>query len=146
MSHNHITDGVTKRALERAEAQLKAYNARDLVLFLDCFSDDVKAFNYPNTLLLEGRESMVERYTQRFQDTYLWSHITSCIGIGNKVIHEEKIRMNLEGGVGVWHVTAIYTISEVSGLIDDVRFISGPKVVGELLPDNCGAPPLQSCG
>jgi len=140
------TEGITKIAMERAEAQLKAYNSRDLVSFLACFSDDVKAFNYPDTLLLEGRESMVERYTHRFEDIYLWSHVTSCIAIGNKVIHEEKIRMNLEGGIGVWHVTAIYTISEVSGLIHEVRFISGPKVVGELLPENCGAPSIHSCG
>ncbi|NAY90574.1 steroid delta-isomerase [Muricauda sp. JGD-17] len=77
------------------QKQLEAYNARDLDAFMDTYSENVKLFNFPNTLFLEGKEKMRERYGSFFENTPdLHCEIKNRIVMGNKVIDEELVMVN----------------------------------------------------
>lgn len=107
---------------ESAEAivqtQLNAYNRRDINAFLNTYSEDIKIFDYPNKLRLEGKESIRERYTDFFENTPdLHAEIKNRIIIGNKVIDEELVIIN---GTKISAV-AIYEVE--NGKIAKVTFI-----------------------
>ncbi|WP_223275560.1 nuclear transport factor 2 family protein [Paenibacillus elgii] len=44
------------------QRQLQAYNDKNIDLFMECYSEDVKIYDFPNTLAIEGQEAMRERY------------------------------------------------------------------------------------
>jgi len=48
------------------EAQLAAYNARDLNAFLATYAKDAQLFEHPATLLASGADQLRERYAARF--------------------------------------------------------------------------------
>ena len=123
-------------AAELAQAQLDAYNARDIEAFLACYCDDVKIYNYPDELVLQGQEAMRTRYSARFADPDLYAHVVNRIVQDDCAIDHEVIRVNLPGGLGVMHAIAIYRVQH--GKIAEVRFIQGAKEVGASLPPGCG--------
>ncbi|MEQ9413510.1 MAG: amidohydrolase family protein, partial [Cyclobacteriaceae bacterium] len=100
------------------QRQLVAYNAHDLEGFLTVYSKDVKLYNFPNELVLEGIDQMRERYTTRFESPNLYAEIVSRSVMGDHIIDQEKVI-----GIGSVEVeaTAIYHVSD--GLIDKVWFI-----------------------
>ncbi len=77
------------------QKQLEAYNARDIDAFMDTYSEDIKLYDYPNTLFSEGKVKMRERYRPFFESTpNLHCEIKNRMVIGNKVIDEEYVRIN----------------------------------------------------
>ncbi len=48
--------------IQLAQAQLDAYNIQDMEAFLNCYSDDVEIYNFPNELVYKGKDKMRERY------------------------------------------------------------------------------------
>ncbi len=100
------------------QKQLDAYNARDIDGFMDTYSDDVKLYNFPNELFLEGKEKMRQRYAGFFENTPdLHCEIKNRIVTGNKVIDEEYITAN---GTNFGAV-AIYEV--INGKIAKVTFL-----------------------
>ena len=86
-----LTD-VEKEALKAANAQLIAYNNRDIDAFMDAYADDVKIYTFPDRLRYEGKEAMREVYKAMFERTpMLHCTIVSEIVKGNKVVHEESV-------------------------------------------------------
>lgn len=127
---------------ELAQAQLVAYNARDMEAFLACYSDDVKMYAYPDTLIGEGKEAMRTRYSKRFADPALFAYVAERTVMGEIVFDRELVRAHLlqEGveSVGVFQVMAIYKVSE--GKIREVRFAFGSQQPGAELPPEAQAP------
>lgn len=54
-------------ALAPVEAQLAAYNARDVDAFLACYATEVVAEDGPGTVLMSGREEMRAAYARSFR-------------------------------------------------------------------------------
>lgn len=77
------------------QKQLDAYNARDIEAFMDTYSKNIKLFNYPDNLFLEGQDKMKESYNSYFENTLdLHCELKKRIIIGNRVIDEEYITAN----------------------------------------------------
>lgn len=51
------------------QAQVEAYNARDIDRFSACFSDDIEIYDFPDTLILRGKAALTQRYTKRFSES-----------------------------------------------------------------------------
>ncbi|NNE33290.1 MAG: SnoaL-like domain-containing protein [Winogradskyella sp.] len=100
------------------QQQLEAYNARNIDAFMATYTQDVKLYNYPNTLLSEGQSQMRKDYMSWFErNPDLKATIRKRIVIGNKVIDEEQVKANNR----VFNAVAIYEIE--NGLISKVTFI-----------------------
>ncbi len=82
-----------KSPLELVEAQLAAYNDRDLDRFMANFSDTIKVYRMANTeLALEGKAAMAHFYaTERFCHPGLRAEVLSRIVLGNKIFDRERI-------------------------------------------------------
>ena len=103
------------------DAQLAAYNARDVEAFAACYAEDVVIEDAEGNVLARGRAEVREQYGPFFTTTPdLHAEIDTRIRIGSHVIDEERIT-----GVGPepMHAVAIYHVTD--GAIDRVRFL-GP--------------------
>ncbi|MCE2611810.1 nuclear transport factor 2 family protein [Flavobacteriaceae bacterium D16] len=100
------------------QAQLDAYNARDIEKFLEPYAEDVQVYDYPDKFLYQGKEMMRNRYSGFFKTTPdLNCELKSRIVIGDKVIDEEAVTAN---GM-LFHAVAIYEVKD--GIITKVTFI-----------------------
>lgn len=86
-----LTD-TEKAALKAANAQLVAYNGRDIDAFMDAYADNIRIYTFPDRLRYEGKEAMREVYLKLFERyENLHCTIVSEIVKGNKVVHEESV-------------------------------------------------------
>ena len=101
------------------QQQLDAYNARDIDAFMATYAEDVKVYNFPNSLDYEGKEKMRKNYASFFENTLdLHCEIKNRIVIGNKVIDEEYITANGQN----FSAVAIYEVE--NGTIAKVTFVA----------------------
>ena len=70
------------------QAQLEAYNARDLNAFLATYAEDAELFEHPSKLLASGMAQLRERYAARFADPILHALVLKRIVMGNFVIDQ----------------------------------------------------------
>ncbi|MDR6551732.1 nuclear transport factor 2 family protein [Paenibacillus qinlingensis] len=100
-----MTDSVVQR-------QLQAYNDKNIDLFMGCYSEDVKIYDFPDTLTMEGQAAMRARYQKLFE-TFPNMHATvdKRIHHGKYVIDHEEITGRLEGGA-VLEAVAMYEIKD----------------------------------
>ncbi|MFE8703125.1 nuclear transport factor 2 family protein [Cytobacillus sp. FJAT-54145] len=49
------------------ERQLKAYNEKNIDAFMECYSEDIQVYKFPNTLRFSKKEEMREHYDKMFQ-------------------------------------------------------------------------------
>ena len=119
-SENTSTETDTSKATIEfiIQRNLDAYNAKNLDAFMKDYADDVKIYNYPNTLRTDGKETMRKGYQSWFERAKgLKAVIKKRIVIGNKVIDEEEVTANGQ----TFHAVAIYEVE--NGLITKVTFI-----------------------
>jgi hypothetical protein len=83
----------TQTPSDIAEAQLKAYNERDIDAFMAVFSDDVTLWNLGDTLpWANGAAKAREIYANLFASSPdLHSEVLTRTVIGNKVLDYERI-------------------------------------------------------
>ncbi|MEM1104981.1 MAG: nuclear transport factor 2 family protein [Pseudomonadota bacterium] len=100
------------------QAQVDAYNRRDLAGFLTAYSDAVEVFNFPHSLVLSGKRELAERYRVRFaENPDLRAEIHQRLIFENTVIDHETA----SGAVfGRKPCIAIYEVE--AGLIRRVTF------------------------
>lgn len=109
------------------EAQLAAYNARDLDAFLATYAEDAELFEYPSKLLARGVPQLRERYAARFAEPNLHAVVTRRIAMGDFLIDHETVTRTFPEGTGTQEAIAIY---EVQGArIARVWFIFGAKTL-----------------
>jgi hypothetical protein len=100
------------------EAQLIAYNARNLDAFLACYTDDCIVEDPDGNRLLTGKAEMRERYKTMFASSpNLHAKIVHRIRIGNHVIDQEEITGRVPD---FRHAVAVYRIA--GDKIDHIRF------------------------
>ena len=107
------------------QAQLEAYNARDIDAFIATYADDVKLFELPEKLLSEGTAPMRERYGKLFTDERLHATIVNRIVMGNTVVDYERVRLTFPKGPGTVEAIAIYEV--LDGKITKVWFRYGER-------------------
>ena len=94
------------------QAQVEAYNARNIDGFLATYSDDAQLFEFPDKLIAKGKAQLRERYETRFKEEGLHAEIVKRIILGNMVIDHERVRRMFPDGPGVLEAIAIYEVGD----------------------------------
>ena len=99
-------------AADVVEAQLDAYNARDLERFLDCYAPDAAIEDGTGQVMMRGREAMRIFYGQVFaQSPDLHCEIRQRIRVGQYVVDEEAITgLHFAGFPTEVHGVAVYRV------------------------------------
>ena len=76
-----------------AQAQLDAYNARQLDAFLACYADDVAVYRPPSAEpVLRGKAAVGAHYAaNRFNLPGLHAELLGRLVVGNKVVDHERV-------------------------------------------------------
>ena len=120
-----VIAGPTPEAV--VQAQLEAYNARDIDAFLATYAEDAQLFDLPDKLVMRGTAQLRERYSKLFADERLHAEIVNRITVGNTVVDHERVRLTLPEGPGTVEAIAIYEVRD--GKITTVWFRSGERKV-----------------
>jgi putative hydrolase of HD superfamily len=107
------------------QAQVEAYNARDVEAFLATYSDDAQLFEHPDKLIATGHNELRTRYAERFKEPNLHAEIVKRIVMGNIVVDHEKVARTFPEGPGTLEAIAIYQVE--AGKIAKVWLIPGAK-------------------
>ncbi|WP_425075909.1 nuclear transport factor 2 family protein [Psychroserpens sp. S379A] len=114
-SENTVNEASVEAIIQR---NLEAYNARDIEAFMNDYADDVKLYQYPNTLQTEGKEAMRKSYSNWFNQVKdLKAIVKKRIVFENKVIDEEQVTANGQ----ILNAVAIYEVE--NGKIVKVTFM-----------------------
>ncbi len=101
---------------------IEAYNSRNAHALASFFAPDVEIFQYPSTLVQQGREGVLSHYLEVFaQYPQASVEVIYSAVIGNKVILHEKMRQSPEHEAV--EVVAIYELKDE--LIQRLDFIRG---------------------
>ncbi len=111
------------------QAQVDAYNARNIEAFLSTYAEDACLFEWPDKLLARGTAQLRERYAVRFDEPGLHAEIVQRIVFGNTVIDHEKVRRMFPEGPGTLEAIAIYDVS--NGKIEKAWLRLGEKRLDE---------------
>ncbi len=112
-------------AFDPVEAQLTAYNARDVDAFLACYTADCVIEDGEGNRMMAGHAEMRPRYRVLFDGSpNLHCVVVHRTRIGDYVLDEEAITGRLPGTQPeVRRALAIYRLDRASGLICHVRFL-----------------------
>ena len=123
-----MTEGVMSSSAEIiVQAQLDAYNARDIAALMRTYADDAQVFEHPNTLLADGADAIRARQVERFNEPNLHAALQKRIVAGATVIDHELIRRTFPEGPGTLELVAIYRVE--NDRIKAAWFISGKKTL-----------------
>lgn len=112
------------------QAQLDAYNAKDIEALLDTYAPDAEQFTLHGELLARGREQMRARYLTRFVEPDLHARLVSRIAIGHVVTDAELITRNFPEGRGTLEMLCVYEV--LDGRIQKASFVAGAKTLTRL--------------
>jgi hypothetical protein len=94
------------------QAQVDAYNARDINAFIATYRDDAQLFEFPDKLLARGSVELRKRYEERFKEAGLHADILKRIVVGNIVVDHERVRRLFAEGPGTLEAIAIYQVED----------------------------------
>ena len=107
------------------QAQLDAYNARDIEAFLSCYTEDCVGEDGGGVRIVAGHAEMRLRYTKLFGDApTLHCTLVHRIRIADYVIDEESISGRVAAGSELRHAVVIYRLR--GDLVEHVRFYRAP--------------------
>jgi len=111
--------------LEVVQAQLDAYNAKDIEALLATYSPNAEQYATGGELLAHGHAQMRPRFLARFAEPNLHARLLSRQVVGNMVADLELIERNFPEGVGSIEMLCVYEV--VDGLILRATFATGEK-------------------
>ena len=114
-------------ALSIVQAQLDAYNAKDIEALLRTYAPDAQHFTLHGGLLAQGHEQLRPRFLARFEEPDLHAKLLSRIVVGNVVTDAELITRNFPEGVGTVEMLCIYEAAD--GRIQRASFALGEKTL-----------------
>lgn len=99
------------RAERVVQAQLEAYNRRDVQAFVATYAPTVRIYNHPDQLQLSGLDQLTEAYAKFFADSPdLHATVSTRIVQGNYVIDREHVT-GLADGTEI-RAVAIYEVRD----------------------------------
>src|SRR5690348_15475818 len=85
-------DDASTRAVQVVQAQLDAYNQRDLSAFMRYYASDCRIEDGQDKILLDGHAAIANRYRDLFaQAPHLHAEITTRLAIGPYVVDQEHV-------------------------------------------------------
>jgi hypothetical protein len=111
--------------LSIVQAQLDAFNAKDIDALLNTYAADAEQFTLHGERLAQGREEMRVRYTLRFAEPDLHARLLSRMVMGNVVVDYEVITRNFPEGLGTLEMMCVYEVGQ--GCIQKASFAIGEK-------------------
>ena len=106
---------------EIVDAQLAAYNRRDVEGFLSFYADDAILENHPNQVTQTGKAEMRTRYQRRFSNPNVHAEIIKRVTFGRFVIDHERV-VAAPPAEGTLEAVAVYEIKD--GKIVRVTFLN----------------------
>ncbi len=113
----------TRSPLDTVQAQLEAYNAKNIEALLDSYAPDAEQHTLGGELLAKGREQLEARFLARFAEPDLHAQLVSRTVIGNFVVDTELITRNFPDGKGVIELLCVYEVRD--GRICRAQFGNG---------------------
>ena len=117
----------TPTPLAIVQAQLDAFNAKDLEALMQTYAPDAEQFTLHGERLAKGHEELRARYRVRFEEPDLHARLVSRMVVGAVVTDAEIITRNFPEGLGTLEMLCIYEI--VDGRIQRASFSMGEKRV-----------------
>ncbi len=117
----------TNSPLSVVQAQLDAYNAKDVEALLLTYAPDAEQFTLHGELLAKGHEQLRERFLTRFSEPNLHAKLLSRIVVGNIVTDAELITRNFPEGLGTLEMLCVYEVTD--GRIQRASFALGEKTL-----------------
>lgn len=109
------------------QAQLDAYNAKDIEALLKTYAPDAEQFTLHGELLAKGHEQLRSRFIMRFAEPNLHARLLSRIVVGNVVTDLELITRDFPEGLGTLEMLCIYEV--VDDRIQRASFATGQKTI-----------------
>lgn len=103
------------------DAQLAAYNRRDLEGFLSFYAEDAVLANHPDEVTQTGKAEMRTRYQRRFSNPDVHAEIIKRITFGRFVIDHERV-VAAPPATGKIEAVVVYEIKD--GKIVRVTFLN----------------------
>ena len=110
-------------AIAVIQAQLDAFNARDIDGLMATYAPDAEQYQLHGSLLARCHEQMRARYLARFDEPDLHARLLSRTVMDNVVVEFEIITRNFPNGVGTLEMLCIYEVAD--GLIRKASFAAG---------------------
>jgi hypothetical protein len=109
--------------MDIVQAQVDAYNSRDIDKFLAYYAPDIVVEDGKGRVTMRGLEQVRARYSRLFDNSPdLHCRILARLGVGSYVVDEEQVTgFNLEGTSGEMHAIVIYRVA--GGKIEYVRVL-----------------------
>jgi putative hydrolase of HD superfamily len=107
------------------QAQLDAYNAKDIDALMRTYAVDAEQFNLHGERIASGHTEMRPRFLARFAEPDLYARLLSRVVVGNIVTDAEIVTRNFPEGRGSIEMLCIYEV--VDGLIRRASFALGEK-------------------
>ncbi|WP_038487302.1 nuclear transport factor 2 family protein [Collimonas arenae] len=105
------------------QAQLDAYNAKDIDALLLTYAPDAEQYALHGELLARGHAQMRPRFLTRFAEPDLHARLLNRTVMANLVIDYELITRNFPDGVGTMEMLCVYEVAH--GLIQKASFAPG---------------------
>lgn len=116
----------TVNVLSIVQAQLDAYNAKDIDALLATYADDAEHYTLHGPQLAKGHAMLRERFLTRFQEPDLHARLLSRTVVGNIVVDSELITRNFPDGISCLEMLCIYEV--VDGIIQRASFATGARI------------------
>lgn len=113
--------------LSVVQAQLDAYNAKDIEALLKTYAPDAEQYTLHGELLAKGHDQLRTRFLTRFKESNLHAKLLSRIVVGNIITDAELITRTFPEGIGTLEMLCIYEV--VEGRIQKASFALGKKTI-----------------
>lgn len=107
------------------QAQLDAYNAKDIEALLRTYAPDVEQFALHGERLVQGHEQLRARFLARFAEPDLHARLLSRTVMGSVVVDHEIVTRNFPEGRGTLEMLCVYEVAE--GRIRRASFAFGER-------------------
>ena len=116
-----------KSAVSVVQAQLDAYNARDIDALLAAYAPDSEQFTLHGERLAKGHGEIRPRFLSRFTEPDLHARLLSRTVMAHVVVDFELITRNFPEGRGTIEMLCVYEV--VGGRIQKASFATGEKKI-----------------
>ena len=115
----------SRSPLAVVQAQLDAYNAKDLEALLATYAPDAEQYMLHGERLAQGHDQLRQRFLARFSEPDLHAKLLSRTVMENIVVDHEIISRNFPEGPGTVEMLCVYEVSD--GRIQRASFAVGEK-------------------